>query len=719
VLYGGIASPTAIAVGDLNSDGKPDVVVAGLSPTSNVPVLGVYLNNGSGTFGTPTLFPFNGTPAGVAIGSYRATSGSLEPAVFAVDASDDVIDAFLGDGQGNFTPGVGAATTSSDTVIAAGDFNGDGVADLAVIDPANQAVDCYIGRGDGSFNLPQILAVPTPKNVIVGDFNGDAHLDLAILSGNGSIYVALNQGSGTFAAPVGYPLGSALTSATDEGLADFNGDHLNDLVGVGTSAMAGQIGVLLNQGAGVFGPATDTASTITPVAVAVGDYDGDGHPDIGLLSADGTMTILPGNGGGTFGSAVTPFTGQLGSVGSPGGVGSQAIAVDLNGDGFPDLAYLTTTGFGATLNTSTGSNTTTPTLTPTLTHSTLPTAAVGGKAVHGSATIIVTNSTAATIKGPATVTLYASADGSVDANSVSLGLVKRTLNLKPNAVSPFVLPATLPASLEAGTYTLLAQTVDPSGNATTATAGASLVVAAPFITLSETFQRLVLPMAVVSGTKTPVVASIKIANSGNMTSSGTTTISLYASGDGSVADGTLITFVSRRLVIGVGKSVVTAVPLRKYPSVPNGDYFVVAAVTDPDGGASSVSSATTVNIAAAFIDLAALSVSAPVKGTIGKRLSVTVDVTNDGNSLASGPLQIAFAVSQNTDGSDSFALGTLGTRISLMRGVSRKMVFSVPLVPGTPGGNTYIVATVDPADMFVDSNLMNNTAVSTTFTALV
>jgi hypothetical protein len=118
------------------------------------------------------------------------------------------------------------------------------------------------------------------------------------------------------------------------------------------------------------------------------------------------------------------------------------------------------------------------------------------------------------------------------------------------------------------------------------------------------------------------------------------------------------------------------------------------------------------------IDLSDRLVSVPSSGVIGRSISVTLDVSNSGNILASGPLQVAFAASPTPDGADAFALGTVSTHISLKPGVTHPAHLSIRLPAGVVAGSEYLVATVDPGDLYADVDLSNNTAVSATpFTA--
>jgi CARDB len=93
---------------------------------------------------------------------------------------------------------------------------------------------------------------------------------------------------------------------------------------------------------------------------------------------------------------------------------------------------------------------------------------------------------------------------------------------------------------------------------------------------------------------------------------------------------------------------------------------------------------------------------------------VTLNLTNDGNTAAAGPLLIAFAASPNADGSDPFNLVTLSTPIKLAPGASKLLRLKVPLPIGAPTGNEFLVTTVDPNNAFADPNESNNVSISVT-----
>ena len=169
-----------------------------------------------------------------------------------------------------------------------------------------------------------------PAAVTVGDFNGDGKADLAVANGSsGTVTVLLGNGDGTFTAAAGSPItvGSRPVSVA---VGDFNGDGKADLAVA--NYVDNTVTVLLGNGDGTF---TAAGSPIVvgngPESVVVGDFNGDGKADLAVANnGDNTVTVLLGNGDGTFTAAGSPIV-----VGN----GATSVAVgDFNGDGKADLA---------------------------------------------------------------------------------------------------------------------------------------------------------------------------------------------------------------------------------------------------------------------------------------------------------------------------------------------------------------------------------------------
>ena len=230
--------------------------------------------------------------------------------------------------------------------------------------------------------------------------------------------------------------------------------------------------------------------------------------------------------------------------------------------------------------------------------STLPATAVSGQPTRGVINVSVTNQTAAVVKGKVTVDIFALSNGVIDGSSTLLGRMARQVNIRATKSAIVAVHIkSLPAGLSAGTYTLLARSIDPTANIVDSATGPALQVQAPVISLSESFARLTLPASAVAPGKAHAVASVRISNSGNITSSGFTTIAIYATSDG-VVDGNamVINSITRRLHIRAGKSIVISVPLHQIPSIPAGTYSIVAQVIDPNQQTSSAASGTMIAI---------------------------------------------------------------------------------------------------------------------------
>ncbi|MGP1345368.1 MAG: FG-GAP-like repeat-containing protein [Phycisphaerales bacterium] len=322
VLYGVGDSPYAVAIGDLNADGHPDLVVANRS-SDNVSVL---LNNGDGTFAPAVFYGAGDAPQSVAIGDLDG-DGDADLAVAC--AFSDAISVLLNNGDGTFAPEVLYGAGNGPWSVAIGDLDGDGHPDLAVANYSNgptAGVSVLINNGDGTF-APDVLygAGISPWTMAIADLNADAHPDLAVANADSyNISVLLNNGDGTFAPDVVYGAGELLRSVA---IGDLNADAHPDLATA--NLWSGDVSVLLNNGDGTFAPDVLYGAGNGAISVAIADLDWDGDADLAVANQDGTVSVLLNNGNGTFAADVLY------------GAGDQPwfVAIgDLNADGHPDLA---------------------------------------------------------------------------------------------------------------------------------------------------------------------------------------------------------------------------------------------------------------------------------------------------------------------------------------------------------------------------------------------
>lgn len=323
---------TGLAVGDFNEHGKPDLAIA------DSPAVYVRLSNGDGTFtlgsGSPLPLPIapfdtnTGSSGPVVIGDFN-NSGHAGLAVGILLKEAAAI--LFGKGDGSFTYSNTLAYTPVDKVtwLTAADFNGDGNLDLVATSniPGISPV-VLLGYGHGAFNrVPQNFPGPASatadSSTAVGDFNGDGKLDLVLDGAN----ILLGNGDGTFTPAPQLNVTGAVT------VADFNGDGKLDLAIC--NGPGGSVSIFLGNGDGSFTQASSSPITVGsyPSEILAGDFNNDGKMDLATANfADGTISLLLGNGDGTFTQAFSsPYPIALLN-------GFHIAAADFNGDGKLDLA---------------------------------------------------------------------------------------------------------------------------------------------------------------------------------------------------------------------------------------------------------------------------------------------------------------------------------------------------------------------------------------------
>lgn len=244
----------------------------------------------------------------------------------------NTIDVFLNSGNGSFGSPVLTTVSAVSTIgaMVSGDFNEDGKADLIV--SAGSVDILLLGNGTGGFS--QQISIPQSTGFAqarVADINGDGHKDLVTVN-NGSIAAFLGNGSGSFTAAPTIPNGSTPGDYVDLAVADFNGDQKLDIVAVDNGG-AGTLVFYPGNGNGSFGSAVATVVATRPESLSAADFNGDGKLDVAVGYGTGTAVAIPGNGNGTFNpaGAVTVFTlsGGISDVG--------VLAADISGDAKADV----------------------------------------------------------------------------------------------------------------------------------------------------------------------------------------------------------------------------------------------------------------------------------------------------------------------------------------------------------------------------------------------
>lgn len=314
-------NPDFVAIGDLNNDGKVDLVVS--TTGSSISVL---LGNGDGTFQNPQSYPTsNGPLFRIAVADLN-NDGNAD--VVAAHSESNIISVFLGNGDGTLQPSVDYEVGNQPFTPIAADFNGDGILDLAVTNAASNSISVLLGNGDGTFQTQVVYTTgANPDTVVTGDFNGDGILDLAVSdSGSNSVSILLGNGDGTFGSGREFSTGSFPRTLV---AADFNGDGHLDLATVNPANSGGatSISVLLGNGDGTFQPFKQYGSGDELLTLITADLNGDGKLDLAAVDYDDNLAILLGNGDGTFQPQLnTPLSVPVGLA-----------YADVNGDGRLDL----------------------------------------------------------------------------------------------------------------------------------------------------------------------------------------------------------------------------------------------------------------------------------------------------------------------------------------------------------------------------------------------
>ena len=323
----GLSASQSIALADVDMDGLLDVVQASSAASNNV---GVLHGTGSGSVGATTLL-FSGGSTARSIAVADLNRDTLPDLVVANDAGNSI--GILTNVKGlscgtDWNGGAIYTTKFGPAGSAIADINRDGNLDLVVSAPDNDSLEILAGDGAGHLAAPTsfaLSAATSPEGIAAGDLNGDGVADVVTankLAGN--VSVCLGNGSGSFSGHTEYSVGANPNAVA---LADLNGDTYLDVIAANTGSNT--LSVLLGSATGVLSAAVSYTVGAGPDSLVVGDFTGDGKLDV-VTSCFGSSTfwLLPGTGAGTLGAGT--------SVGTNSGPSSLG-AGDVNSDGTLDV----------------------------------------------------------------------------------------------------------------------------------------------------------------------------------------------------------------------------------------------------------------------------------------------------------------------------------------------------------------------------------------------
>jgi hypothetical protein len=315
----------SVAAGaDLDGDRRVDLAVG----------RALLFNHPGWDFGAQRQFPVGLLPKAVAAGDMN-DDGKTD--LVTANAGSHDISVILGNGDGSFGPPIPGPLISSALDLEIADFDGDGHQDVALPDYDASTLRVFRGNGAGGLlSQTTLLLGPgaQPTDVAVGDVNGDGRLDLAVAClGSNSVQIFLGTGGASFVPAPGYFFQRAQAVAFALLNPDVRPDLLVGQAWDGTSSYTA-LSSLMGSGDGLFlSPQPADAELGAVATLSPGDFDGDGDLDLAVTGAPLGTAVLRGDGFGGFGERQFP----VGPEQLKGEYGVASAVSDFNRDGIMDL----------------------------------------------------------------------------------------------------------------------------------------------------------------------------------------------------------------------------------------------------------------------------------------------------------------------------------------------------------------------------------------------